>query len=194
MNNKISSIYDICRRKNQEILFDEETNQYFIHLEKASGMLEKFVSFALIIMTIIIREVSKAFNSTWMNLLTYNIFRVLIAAFLIIYIFFVYIATRRYCNNNCKKNCSIISEECLGLTVNDIKNGEGNLKKICIVLSVLFFATVIVFALLFKYKTFSLFVLLLLVLFCLTFLYALALPQKRKRFYEKYKKKQCNKI
>ncbi len=90
MNNKISSIYDICRRKNQEILFDEETNQYFIHLEKASGMLEKFVSFALIIMTIIIREVSKAFNSTWMNLLTYNIFRVLIAAFLIIY-FFLYI-------------------------------------------------------------------------------------------------------
>lgn len=93
MNNKISSIYDICRRENQEILFDEETNQYFIHLEKASGMLEKFVSFVLIIMTIIIREVSQAFNSTWMNLLTYNIFRVLIAVFLIIYIFFCI-----YCN------------------------------------------------------------------------------------------------
>ncbi len=180
-------IYGICNKDGRAILYNEETNQ-FITSTKTVDIPQRLIRNVTLLLIPITTGISYFVNPTWMNLLTSNAFNMIITVFLFVYTYSAYVISKKFCNSYYKKHYFVITEKDFELTIDDIKNGENNLEGTCKLMIFGGLITLTVFVLFIMFKIFVLFIILLVTLFCSVILYALALPHKRKRFYDRYKK------
>ena len=178
-------IYGICNKDGRAILYNEETNQ-FITSTKTVDIPQRLIRNVTLLLIPITTGISYFVNPTWMNLLNSNAFKMIITVFLFVYTYSAYVISKKSCNSFYKKHYFVITEKDFELTIDDIKNGENNLEGTCKLMIFLGggLITLTVFVLFIMFKIFVLFIILLVTLFCSVILYALALPRKRKRFYD----------
>lgn len=180
-------IYGICNKDGRAILYNEETNQ-FITSTKTVDIPQRLIRNVTLLLIPITTGISYFVNPTWMNLLNSNAFKMIITVFLFVNTYSVYVISKKSFNSFYKKHYFVITEKDFELTIEDIKNGENNLEGTCKLMIFGGLITLTVFVLFIMFKIFVLFIILLVTLFCSVILYALALPRKRKRFYDRYKK------
>ena len=185
MPNSFFSIYGICQKNGNAILFDEKNKKYLTSdktVPSAKGLILIFCLIAVPIFRIIAGVVSPK----WDVLCLSESFRLYITCFIIVYICSLFLIFKYLYYISYKKYYYYLDNNEVQLTIEDINKGIENLRECNFVIMGSCFATISALVIYYLIGSFVTFALLLLTIACTIALYVLIQPRKRKRFYSNY--------